>query len=1117
MSDYDESDSYWDDRSSEGDDDDTDNRSESVPYARDVSARDVVYANTFDEDLCETGDVQKDMENIWTSRTLSWESTFLFRKTYTDAPDAALTVEGLGAVSLPFFDRDAEAIKPCALQVSSEEPGSGECVVWEIDASKVTLANSKWEDYVDSVVDDVCDALSFTCNTAELQWELQKLSVYEAGSHLLQPTSSEQGNPNLAATLIIFLPSQHAGGAVHFASDGLSVEHDCSEITPDRTNVLAWLPDALHNITLITSSYCLALSYRLFTSEPTRPSQRLALPRVARVLETWNASTGPSEDTPTKLVCLLARKYAPAGLALGALSGADAAKARVLAALARTHGLALGLVGVHCSARGATDRDYEDDEVWPELAFTRLVDAHSGRALAPGLDVDEGEQVPWYLDEELRQGCWEREEWEDEGEYATWERWWTGTALVVWRQRDHLCVLYSGKDGFQRACAALEGTTDTGPTAADDALIDALLARTDGDAKCAAAACCQAACTWKSAQTWCRVAEACAESLGLAVVPHKRKFEAAQLFGFGAVRAAFERMLDAEQRNAVRLMFLKSMEQWLEKSPPDTTESKEEMQSWIEVQTQVVLGSLQTPRLQAETTILLDAAKVNGGLAFLTERILPQLKACTGSTWFFVPLAEALHRDTAFDDATKSKVVRSMLSTKISKARFFASAASAKTGADDELLPKGPPADYFAHSKRLADACVNLGHPSLVDFMVKRILAWTANPKRVASELQECAQKLLVPFVSYLAERAQGSPGHQRPKRFGELQRSAVRLWLEWFKDAPGRVPQEETKKMMDAATLHDGSPDVLVEVFVPTVEALDLTPSRLCSLVEVFRTPDPLVYPPGYTGPTFGQIGGFLATRYTQEVALDDMGSIACAVAWTVDVMPALAPSLFARILDTAKLAPGYVKAALMPLPRQLSSMLRAQPHAAALAPLFRGIAAAWADTMPPRADAAFTRAWHTLRTWTCACTHCAAARAFLTRGPGAATELRRIGAATRRHVEQELARHAPRLASWATLGTSPQGLSIRKADALCRYTAWTYEQNGARQMLRDMSADEAELQRILGDEHARILKAMAEGAHIGEGPASSPVSSTGKRGILGISPLVHKSKRRKTGEGSR
>ncbi len=145
------------------------------------------------------------------------------------------------------------------------------------------------------------------------------------------------------ATMIILLPSQYTGGAVHLTHASKSQVIDFSASSLANTAVLAWYTDVLHEVKPITSGYRLALSYNLINTSP-----RMALPKaptdgpcteLRQVLRNWEKGRYAEPEECNYIAYLLQHKYSEVDFKHGeaCLKGED--KERVALVRAAAEGL----------------------------------------------------------------------------------------------------------------------------------------------------------------------------------------------------------------------------------------------------------------------------------------------------------------------------------------------------------------------------------------------------------------------------------------------------------------------------------------------------------------------------------------------------------------------------------------------------------------------------------------------------------------------------------------------------------------------------------------------------------------------------------------------------------
>lgn len=134
-------------------------------------------------------------------------------------------------------------------------------------------------------------------------------------------------------------------------------------------------------------------------------------------------------------------------------------------------------------------------------------------------------------------------------------------------------------------------------------------------------------------------------------------------------------------------------------------------------------------------------------------------------------------------------------------------------------------------------------------------------------------------------------------------------------------------------------------------------------------------------------------------------------------------------RVLDTALLKDDYIDKTVVPLVpelRKLAAKYQQPITSPAFAAAFQKIMVTWIDKiMGPQPADPSAKVSH-LRRWTCDCTTCAGVRTFLLSKPERSQTWSRIGAPTRRHVESFLLKFAIGAATFETVRTTPQGITV-------------------------------------------------------------------------------------------
>ncbi|GJE87370.1 hypothetical protein PsYK624_034530 [Phanerochaete sordida] len=596
--------------------------------------------------------------------------------------------------------------------------------------------------------------------------------------------------------------------------------------------------------------------------------------------------------------------------------------------------------------------------------------------------------------------------------------------------------------------------------------------------------CCERALQWKDPELWRTVVDTFVRDRGLEVVPDDMKLRAAEQFGFEAVRPSFEAMLEADERNAARLEFLATLSDWAQSQG----EAADGIQPWIVTQTQAVLASLRRPE-DSECAALIAAARANGGLQFLSAQILPQLQNLAPGP-FFLALALAVEAEPSFADPLKSDTTRALMQLALEKTQWYRQPGSVV----HHMRPLGsrartpPPIDHCARAQAFAGACIRFGYGDLAGAMFARVVQ-RAQASWMDSEAQEVAKKLMLPLVGFVLREEKANGAYERPQEFRELRARTVRIYMKLMTANRYADPDMgEIGQVVEAAVLEDGDADIFFSEMMPKLKP-ELWSSRSTRpLVDALRAVQPRLS--ATDKDALDKAIFALAESYTRSAWLPDAAHVIDDLTWAAGVHPALAQTGLDRVLaDPESWTREHITGLLLPLLPQLRAWTVAHARPDMFAPLARATVRAWADhvfAVPRAVDAAVAAALDGLRRWTCACTHCAAARAFLREGFDVDMQFYAVGPEAKRHVEGQVAAYVAGVAMAREDRTIPVGLRLYKSDALHEYSTWKAERTRGRQMLRDIGEDDAEVRRVLGAElHARVVTLLS---------AEPPLAAPGK-----------------------
>ncbi|KAH6918150.1 hypothetical protein BKA70DRAFT_1381122 [Coprinopsis sp. MPI-PUGE-AT-0042] len=335
----------------------------------------------------------------------------IYQDTYEALADPEITIERLGKIPLPLkTNKQADKI----IQFARQAPfGKGEETVvdtkvrdtWEIDGSKITIGNAKWQENLETkALDEVCKGLGVDMTKTKPRMELYKLLLYTEGSHFAahQDTKKAEG---MFATLVVDLPAPHTGGDVVVSPSHSGKRQWISWNIFDTcgTCILAWYTDVVHEVEPITGGCRLVLSYNLVHTKPdvTTPTYQPPVPvtddvktaRLREVLEGWDQGkysqkvpSSPGEGdykrpVPPFFAYVLDHDYSANDLASGAscLKGADDHKLSLLAPLAEEFNIKLGLANLKHEMQGPADDYNKYEELQSVRAWERKWEKESNR------------------------------------------------------------------------------------------------------------------------------------------------------------------------------------------------------------------------------------------------------------------------------------------------------------------------------------------------------------------------------------------------------------------------------------------------------------------------------------------------------------------------------------------------------------------------------------------------------------------------------------------------------------------------------------------------------------------------------------------------------------------
>ncbi len=396
-----------------------------------------------------------------------------------------IAVEGIGPIALPLLPAQAAQLIAAAERAPYGR-GADTLVdtsvrrTWQISVDRVRVRGRHWPAMLDGIVERAAMGLGAG---AGVEAELYKLLVYDEGSFFLEHRDTEK-SPGMFGTLIVALPSLHAGGELVIRHHGREARLDlrCADVS--EVAWAAFYADCVHEVLPIDSGCRLVLVYNLRRTGrgrlPRPPSYDKETAALGRLLRRWcEEPARPDEDRPLKLVYPLAHAYTTAELSFAALKGADAAAATVLTTAAGDAACDLYVALLRIEESGAAEHngysrtrwrgryhddddsdDQNDDEFRVAEVFDRALTLSDWRRPDGGvmplgtLPFSDGEVCPADALADMEPD--EQHFHEATGnEGASFERGYQRAALVLWPHAQRLRLI--ARAGFAASMPALDG------------------------------------------------------------------------------------------------------------------------------------------------------------------------------------------------------------------------------------------------------------------------------------------------------------------------------------------------------------------------------------------------------------------------------------------------------------------------------------------------------------------------------------------------------------------------------------------------------------------------------------------------------------------------------------
>jgi predicted 2-oxoglutarate/Fe(II)-dependent dioxygenase YbiX len=381
------------------------------------------------------------------------------------ATQPGIKVQGVGVISLPFIEFQANQLIEQCVQAPF---GRGEETVvdtnvrnvWQLSSEQIEFTNPDWNASLQKGVQSIAKQLGL--QGREVKADLYKLLVYKEGSFFVPHRDTEK-IPNMFATMVIHLPSQHEGGELIVSHGGESKSYSFADSHGFNPEFVAFYADCFHEIKPVTAGYRLCLIYNLAVTgqnqPPTFSKQTDIANNVGDYLDQWSKNTKASNGDDSFLAYLLEHSYTEENLSASNLKNGDFARASVLLNKASKNDCRafLCLVSYYRLSYGdcynsgygqeADENDFEEYDVEEEKIYAHHFVSSDGVKISVNeLSLDESQML---AKKSLLDGNEEVEISEATGnEGATKELWYHRAAVIIWPKRNDIEIAMKADTGY---------------------------------------------------------------------------------------------------------------------------------------------------------------------------------------------------------------------------------------------------------------------------------------------------------------------------------------------------------------------------------------------------------------------------------------------------------------------------------------------------------------------------------------------------------------------------------------------------------------------------------------------------------------------------------------------
>ncbi|KAL9657156.1 hypothetical protein ABK040_015862 [Willaertia magna] len=307
---------------------------------------------------------------------------------------------------------------------------------WQLNPNQFRITNPEWPTLMNSLVSSKVKSGLGIQETKSITYSLYKLLLYEEGCHFAfhRDTEKEKG---MFGTLVIQLPSKYEGGDVIVQHQQKEHKFSFASEAQFKPAFFSFYADCRHQVCPITKGYRICLIYNLIylgrvDSIPKVINQETIIDNLLKLFRNWNETSHPS-----KVVYLLKHKYSKFGLNFDGLKGHDSnvvamlLNAREKEKLFDVH---LVLFTKHESggAYGYDSDEYEAGEVNDiDYKLSNWIAYDNTIVSFPEVEIEEDYIFP---KEGLKNLALDNEDFGEHtgNEGASFDRWYTSAALVIW-------------------------------------------------------------------------------------------------------------------------------------------------------------------------------------------------------------------------------------------------------------------------------------------------------------------------------------------------------------------------------------------------------------------------------------------------------------------------------------------------------------------------------------------------------------------------------------------------------------------------------------------------------------------------------------------------------------